>query len=770
MKHFIPALLLVLLLLPCPAARADVPKKHTDANLVGHAIDSETREHIAYATVALVGTVYGTTTDASGHYFLKNLPEGPCTLEMRALGYATQTKQVVLRANETLEINFEATPVGISMDEVVVSASRTATLRREAPSLVSVLNADLFEKTNAASLAGALPFQPGVRVEDDCQNCGFTQVRINGLDGHYSQILVDSHPVFSALTGVYGLEQIPANMIERVEVLRGGGSALYGSSAIGGTINIITREPLHSSAQLSHTLTSIGCDGVYENNTTLNASYLTDNRRAGLCVFGQNRRRSGYDRNGDGFTELPVIRSQSAGMRSFLRTGAYSRITAQYHHIGEYRRGGDLVDLPPHEATVAEQTDHTIDGGSLSFDFSTPDRSDRLNAYASFQNTSRKSYYGSKQDPDAYGRTHDLMAAAGAQYIHAFKRLWFMPAELTLGVEYSYDDLSDRSIGYDMATDQTVHIAGAYFQNEWKTKKWSLLVGGRIDKHNLVDRVIFSPRVNLRYNPAEQVNLRASYAGGYRAPQAFDEDMHIAVVGGERVRIRLADDLKEERSHSASLSADLYRTFGRVQTNLLIEGFYTTLDDVFALRDLPEPTADGSVVRERYNGSGASVAGINIEARAIFSRRFEVQAGMTWQQSRYKQPEYWSEDETVAPVRRMFRTPDLYGYFTARLKPWRTLALDLTGNCTGEMLVQHMAGSGVERDVAVTTPRFFDMNARLSYDLRLYKETTLQLYGGVQNLFDAYQKDFDRGADRDSGYVYGPSLPRSWFLGVKLNF
>ena len=172
-----------------------------------------------------------------------------------------------------------------------------------------------------------------------------------------------------------------------------------------------------------------------------------------------------------------------------------------------------------------------------------------MNAYASFQNTARRSYYGSKQDPDAYGKTHDITVAAGAQYIHAFERLWFMPAELTVGAEYSFDDLSDRSLGYDMATDQTVHIVGAYFQNEWKTKKWSLLLGGRLDKHNLVDNPIFSPRVNVRFNPTESVNLRASYAGGYRAPQAFDEDMHIAVVGGERVRIRLADNLREERSH-----------------------------------------------------------------------------------------------------------------------------------------------------------------------------------------------------------------------------
>lgn len=325
-KFLLPALFMCLY---AGASAAETPKKSTDANLFGHVVDRETHEHLPYATVAVTGTAFGTTTDASGHYFLKNLPEGELTLEVRALGYAVLEKKVTLERGQTLELNFEVMQSGISMDEVVVSASRSATLRREAPALVSVLDAALFEKTNASCLAQGLSFQPGVRVEDDCQNCGFAQVRINGLDGHYSQILVDSHPVFSALTGVYGLEQIPANMIERVEVLRGGGSALYGSSAIGGTINVITKEPSRNSAQLAHTLTSLGGSNSYDNNTMLNASLVTESGRAGLCVFAQNRHRSGYDHDGDGFTELPLINSRSAGMRSFFRTGAYSRITAQ---------------------------------------------------------------------------------------------------------------------------------------------------------------------------------------------------------------------------------------------------------------------------------------------------------------------------------------------------------------------------------------------------------------------------------------------------------
>lgn len=764
-------ILTALTLCACFGAQADdAPKKSTDANLYGHVIDKTSGEHLAYAIVVVKGTTFGATTDASGHYFLKNLPAGEHVVEAQLLGYSSQRQTVMLRDGETRELNFEIAEGGISLDDVVVSASRSATLRREAPALVSVLSGDLFEKTNASCLAQGLSFQPGVRVEDDCQNCGFAQVRINGLDGHYSQILVDSHPIFSALTGVYGLEQIPANMIERVEVLRGGGSALFGASAIGGTINIITKDPLRNSAQVAHTLTSVGGSSSYDNNTSLNASLVSDNGKAGLYVYGQNRHRSGYDHNGDGFTELPVLSSQAVGMRSFIRTGVYSRITAQYHHIGEFRRGGDRLDLPAHEAFVAEQTDHSIDGGSLSFDLSSADRANRLNLYTSFQNTARKSYYGSQQDPDAYGTTHDITVASGAQYVRAFKRLLFMPAELTLGAEYNYDGLQDESHGYDIHTDQSVHIVSAYLQNEWRTKQWSLLIGGRFDKHNLVDHVIFSPRANVRFNPIEDVNLRLSYSSGFRAPQAFDEDMHIAIVGGERVRIRLADDLKEERSHSFSASADLYRRFGKVQTNLLIEGFYTILNDVFTLREIGDASADGSTVKERYNGSGATVMGLNIEAKAAFTPWFSVQAGVTLQNSRYKEPEQWSENAQVPPVNRMFRTPDTYGYFTASVDPVRNFTASFSGTYTGKMLVQHMAGSGVDVDAAVTTPTFFDMNIKLSYNIRLYKEVVMQINGGVQNIFNAYQNDFDLGAERDSGYVYGPSLPRSWFVGAKFSF
>ena len=292
----------------------------SDANIIGHVLDKSTKEHLSFISVSLKGTTIGTMTDASGHYFLKNLPEGEFTMEVSAVGYKTVSRKVTLRKGKTLEENFEIEEDLIALDGVVVSANRSETTRRMAPTLVNVMDVKVFENTNSSTLSQGLNFQPGVRVENNCQNCGFQQVRINGLDGPYTQILIDSRPIFSALAGVYGLEQIPANMIERVEVMRGGGSALFGSSAIAGTINIITKEPVRNSGQLTHTLTGIGGTSSWDNNTTLNASLVTDNHKAGLYIFGQNRERSGYDNDGDGYTELPKLKNQTVGFRSFIKT------------------------------------------------------------------------------------------------------------------------------------------------------------------------------------------------------------------------------------------------------------------------------------------------------------------------------------------------------------------------------------------------------------------------------------------------------------------
>lgn len=800
-------------------------KEKTDANIRGSVIDSKTQQPLSHASVLVVGMVITTTTDAEGHYALNNLPLGKVKIEVRSAGYRTLRQEVTTERNYTNEKNFELTPDEIALDEVVVSANRSLTLRRESPVIVNVLDTKLFESTHSTTLAQGLNFQPGVRTEDNCTNCGFSQVRINGLDGHYSQILVDSRPVFTALQGVYGLEQIPANMVQRVEIVRGGGSALFGASAIGGTINIITKEPSENSAELAHTITGATTGSTaFDNNTTGNVSVVTTNGRAGFYLYAQSRHRSAYDRDGDGYTDLPTLDNKTLGLSTFLRITDYSKVTLKYHGLKEFRRGGNNLFLPPHEANIAEQIEHTINGGSLAYDLFNPNGKGHFSAYASFQNVDRKSYYGglgelasaaegqkalneayklglsldmSEEDaaklPDdqqqilanaqafdkaqrAYNVTHNINYIAGAQYVHNFDRLLFMPADLTMGAEYSFDRIKDRSLGYNSLLEQRVRISSAFVQNEWKNAHWGLLLGGRLDKHNLISHLIFSPRVNLRYNPTPNTNLRLTYAGGFRAPQAFDEDLHTKISDGDRVKIALAKDLKEERSHSFSASADLYKSFGTVQTNLLIEGFYTRLNNMFATRKLADDVViDGARVEERYNSNGATVFGLNLEGKASLTSWAQLQAGFTWQNSRYRTAEEWDDDaaDEFKTTKRLLRTPDTYGYFTLNVRPTIDFNVSLSGVYTGRMYVGHPKG-GSERtkdfSIIERTPSFLTLNLKLAYDFYLYNQVKLQASAGIQNLLDAYQKDLDKGPTRASDYVYGPTQPRSIFLGVKISY
>lgn len=762
--HRLPALFIML-----AASCAVTAKGLSDAHIVGHVVDKTTGEHQPFYSIHIEGTNLGAVTDNSGHYIIRNIPAGKYTVEASGMGYLPLRKTVTLTDTSPVELNFDIVPDRMMLEQVVVTGSKSETKRRESPSLVNVLPASMFTNVGACTLADGLTFQPGVRVENDCQNCGFTQVRINGLDGHYSQILMNSRPVFSALTGVYGLEQIPANIIDRVEVMRGGGSALFGSSAIGGTINIITKEPVTNYAEVSHRLTSIGITGALDNNTTFNASVVGANNKAGITIYGQSRHRDGYDHDGDGFTEIATIQSKTLGARTFFKTSELGKLSVEYHATSEYRRGGDRLDRPPHDVWVAEEVSHNIHAGEVSYDLRDRSLKNRLSVFAATQATSRKSYYGSEQDPNAYGRTHDLVATGGAQWTRSFDRLWFMPAELVAGLEYNYNYLHDVTMGYDHDLTQRVHIYSGYLQNEWRTRQWGFLVGARIDKHSLISHPIVSPRANIRFNPIDNLNFRLSYSTGFRSPQAYDEDFHVAIVGGERVVTILADNLKQESSNSVSASVDYYHTFGNVMTNFLFEGFYTDLSDVFALRSLDHTDACGYAILERYNGSGATVVGLNVEAKAIMSPRFRLQGGLTWQRSRYKEPEVWSDDPAVPSVRRMFRTPDLYGYFTFDIGLVGKLRCLLSGTYTGPMLVQHYAGSGTPVDVAVTTRKFFDAAVRLNYEVDIFNFVCLDLSAGVTNIFNSYQRDFDQGYLRDSGYIYGPAMPRSLFASVKLH-
>ncbi len=271
----------------------------TDANIFGHVVDKATGEHLPGITIILKGTTIGSVTDDSGHYMLKNLPEGEFTIEVSFVGFKTVTKKVTTGKGKTQELNFELEEDLISLEGVVVSANRNETKRRLAPTLVKVLSPTGVRKDQLHDISTRAGFPTGRPGRKRLPELWLLASPHQRYGRKISQILIDSRPIFSALAGVYGLEQIPANMIERVEVIRGGGSALFGSSAIAGTINIITKEPIRNSGFLWTYDPNLDGSGAYDNNTTLNLSWVSSDNKMGAYIYGQNRYRSAWDSNGD---------------------------------------------------------------------------------------------------------------------------------------------------------------------------------------------------------------------------------------------------------------------------------------------------------------------------------------------------------------------------------------------------------------------------------------------------------------------------------------
>ncbi|HET6556782.1 MAG TPA: TonB-dependent receptor, partial [Prolixibacteraceae bacterium] len=261
---------------------ATAQNKKTDSNIFGDV--QSNGEHIPFAGIFLDGTSIGTTTDATGHYLLTNLPVGEHMLTAKALGYKTAKKSINILKGQSQEINFVLEEEFMHLNQVVVTGTKTFKRQTESPVIVNVLGVEALNLVQACNISEGLRFQPGLRVETDCQTCNYTQLRMNGLGGSYSQILINGRPIFSPLTGLYGMEQIPANMVERIEVVRGGGSALYGSSAIGGTVNIITQIPKESTYEFSALTQSTNAQAM-DNIMNGNLTMLTSKRTAGAAVF-----------------------------------------------------------------------------------------------------------------------------------------------------------------------------------------------------------------------------------------------------------------------------------------------------------------------------------------------------------------------------------------------------------------------------------------------------------------------------------------------------
>lgn len=739
---------------------------------------------IIHATILLEGTAIGTSTDNDGLFTISNLPNKG-TLVVRAVGYQTQ-KQSFQANNKGETIHIKLNEDNLNLNEVVVSATRYGLDRREAPVVVNVLSPKLFNATQSVAMSETLSYQPGVRVENNCQNCGFSQVRLNGLEGAYSQILINSRSVFSALNSVYGLDQIPTSMIDRIEVVRSGGSALFGANAIAGTINIITKDPVENDWQIKSTNSLI--DGkAWDNTVDFNTSFVENDLMNGVTFYGMHRERQPWDANNDGFSEITKLKNTTFGAKAFLKTSEYNKLTVDFSILNEFRRGGDRINLAPHFTDITEQVQTNSFIAGVTYDQYSKDWKQKFSIYASAQKSTRDSYYGglagqtTPQDSviaaNSYGDTDDFAMVAGGQYTYNFEKDVF-----TGGLEYSGNRTKDQIPSYRRAIDQKNHSIGAYAQYEWKVvDQLKALIGARYDhsfidgKYSLLDnhRVsdqnfgTLSPRLTILYDITQELQFRGGYARGFRAPQAFNEDMHVTSAGGQQVFVLMGEGLKTEYSNAYTGSFNYTRNFGTTQASLLVEGFYTDLQNPFTTVRTNEE--EDIILEEMRNGSRSSVYGSNFELSIAPSSALSIQAGGTIQRSKYSEEQLIFEGEDPKDnvlTKKYVRTPDIYGYLNMNAKPTKQFAVDLTGVYTGKMLVPHYQPSGIME--IKNTRDFMELNLRLGYTFAVKKDLNMELFGGIQNMFNSFQKDFDSGALRDNDYVYGPTKPRTFTFGVRI--
>ncbi len=791
-----------------------IPAHSQNAKLTG-VIRDEKHNPLPGATVFIRSLNIGAEADKQGLYTLSHIPLGTYGVSVKMNGYRTLTQTIRFSTPKTYSLDLYLKPDNRKLPEVVVTGSRERIDRKKSPVVVNTIDRQTFDAVQAVSLGQALNFQPGLRYEQDCQFCGYSQLRMNGLSGAYTQILIDGRPVFGPLTG-YGLDQIPTVMIDRIEVISSGGSSIYGRNAIAGTVNIITRDPVIDGFQIE-TQTALIDGERSDNNISFAASTAGDNLNLSTLLYGNFRRRNWYDANDDQYSEIPKISNNSFGFNSYYRPGDRSKLKLESHFIDESRRGGTDFEKPVDKAKMALQLDHQIYGGQLSYELDSKDQTNHYSAYLWSQAVYRKEDVHkpmampsmnmkgksmSEMKPGAMkpgemstsgmksmymlmtDRTRSFSGIAGLQWNKIFHRVLRDEAAWVSGIEgdreklkvkYSHKRETDK-----IHTDQSVWNTAAYARFSFNPlRKLTTAIGARLDwvhidsdylfqdhteRHSDYATTELSPGLNLRYAFSDHLRLRTSYASGFRAPQA-SVLMMIDDAPADQ-------NLKTEKSDNFTASLNWDYASPQFYMEILLEGFYTQIDNPF----ITEPQDQDDYLRKLIrNGVRSRVSGINFRIDNSFHSRIQTQVGLTWQSARYDKPEEILDRDKIAEggassSKKIMRTPNLYGYFTAHFEMSNRFDLDLSGVYTGSMVVPYYGGGTLWEGKAsfYDSPEFFELNTQLNHHLPLITDCEIDLSAGVQNIFNRYQDNFDSGPNRSNSFIYGPYRPRTFFVGIKI--
>jgi outer membrane receptor for ferrienterochelin and colicins len=793
----------------------------------GEAMDKKTGGPLPMVNIIVRGTTLGAATSEDGRYFISRVPAGKYKVIASMMGYTTVTKEVGVSADRTSTVDFELRESAIEMPGVVVTGTRTPRYVRDTPVRTEVITRRRIEDKAAVNFYEAVEGEPGIRVEQQCSYCNFSIIRMQGLESDHVQVMIDGEPTFAGLAGVYGLQQVPSSNIEGIEVVKGAGSALYGSSAIAGVINIISRRP-NKEPTMEATM-QFG-----ENNTnlyTMNASYGTE--KMDMLLNTQKNTGDQIDENNDFLTDRVRTDNVTAGLRiNWYDLLGDDQISFSGKTIDEMRRGGDLIDdawqnpfagasehikTERYEATIGYKKRFAL-GNEFAIGFT----------YAKHnRNATNDAFLGD------YMATHDdAMPPSGLmkpyiadEHIYVVHANYSHPIaakyRLLGGFQYSSDRMEETGMyciledipelgletgdTYRSLSEKHADNYGVYFQGEFPIREnLELVLGARYDAHHSEDNFAgtgkvagldiptveydeesINPRAAIKYEPIPDLIIRTSLGTGFRVPYTFEEDLHLC-SGSPRVFKPVG--LTPEKSASFNLSAD-YTVVGTGELSVNI--FRTNLSDKIGFVDASPEYKSRGYDYEWNNIGDAYTQGIELGLRAYSGRYFSLDLDFTYTDAQYEEKR---EDWLISEADYKTAWCDEYGgeEGTALFNEWwpeyqkageRSMYIPRVPRTTGAVTLKFSPGGWNFVLNAVYTGRLYidyfhdeavpgeikHTDPFLIVNSKVSKKLSRRLTGfvGARNLFDYMQED--KRPD-DAAFMWAPYTGRIVYGGLKVSF
>lgn len=708
-----------------------------------------------------------------GHYEMYVLP-GNYTLIYSFIGMSLE-KKIIIITDKDYHLDIKMREDLLGLDQVVLSSSSTPISKKGSINNINILNSEIFYKTNSSTLFDGLKFQPGLRTFRTCHNCNSSEISINGLPSVYSQILIDGRPIFSGVSSIYGLEQIPSDIIERVEVTKGGGS-IYSPYSIAGTLNIITKKNIDNRYSANANFGLI--EGITPDiNSNFSTSFISDDKNYNTYIFGNIHSRNPHDFNKDGYSELTKIRTSTLGIKNNFNIND-KIITLELVNIRDFKRGGSMnMEIPDNLSLLSESVTSNLYLGGASLEGKYFDDF-KYSYYFNFQDNYITPFYGGRDsitsEPDwkGYCLLRSTVYLAGSEHNFITDNFITGKSNFTFGVNYKHDFLKDSKPGYNILINQNVNNIDFYLQDIWDINdNLSIILGLRGDFYNIkyIDDkktgFYTTPRMNLKYNLGEYI-FKLGYSRGARAPQIYGESIHSEVSGGLITQILLSKDIKQENSNSFSGSIIFSPLIDDFNLEFSIDGFYNIIENPFISEESNIPSLHTRNIIFK-NGSGAEAIGFSFEGKINYIDKYILQLNTTLQNNKYKDAVKWSND--IEGTRFFLRTPNIYGGAIFTYKYSENFDLNISGNYTGRQYIPHYSGY-VANDKLEHVNDFFDFNFKITYNTSLLNNLNTTLSFSVNNIFNTYQKDLDRTNLRDANYIYGPSNPRIFSIGLKISY